>query len=306
LLENLVQCKLERQVYESQVGLALLGDTRVQKAILIVGPPGCGKSTLLEHTLSTCGHSKANGAGSELFTQDDTGANARAHHLGDRVTIVDEFPSVAVARDENLFKRMVTHDAVRCKILYQDTGDHQWTPKLIFATNDIPQFADASGAIKRRIYPIQCGEPIREPDIYYADKLMSERSAWARKCIVCALAILGHFGGSLPECEHVEEFIAAIAAEGDPIKSWVHEECELGDPRYYMERPDILHEAWRRWQFRNDEQKVGRYTFIKKLLAYAPYGLKRGRDCRKGEDVDVIRGIRLREETRVKLASTIE
>ncbi len=215
-------------VYKTHIGLALIRDTQLHYACVLLGPPRSGKTTLLRLANAMCGLSDSSFAGPSLFSRETEGKRSRAKWNDRLVACVDELP-VEALKDEEIFKIMVSHGGVEMRLIGKDEQtENQWRPKLLLATNETPRFRDLSGAMRERIIilevPHRRGESDR--DIHLLQRLLSERSMFAASCIVSAKEALRT--GYYPQSESMRQALDTIVKQANPLQTFVAEYCILG------------------------------------------------------------------------------
>lgn len=234
---------LDRQTYAAHVGLALLRDTRLHKAMLLYGPPRSGKSTLLQLANLITGNDPTSNAGPELFDRETEGLRSRAVWNGRRLVTLEELPSEAL-RSEELVKAMTAHGGVAQRRLHRhEETSNQWTPKLLMATNEPPRYSDRTGALTERLTYVRCPNhrPEDQRDIHLLDKLTAELGGFAAHCLAMAQAALAI--GRYPESDAARALRAEIETSGDPLKLFVAECCVFAPAEHIA--TDDLYSAYR-------------------------------------------------------------
>jgi putative DNA primase/helicase len=216
-----------RVAYMVHIGLALLGDTRLHRSLLLLGPPRSGKTTLLALANAMVGTEPFAFAGATLFDRASEGLFSRASWSDKPLVCLDELP-IESLRSEETFKQMAAHSGVSQRQMWShETISNLWRPKLLMSTNEAPEYHDRSGALTERLLIVEC--PNRRPedgrDIYLLDRLLPERGALARKCIRTALVTLQLM--VYPESSAMRARRTHIEVAGDTLKTWIHEECVL-------------------------------------------------------------------------------
>lgn len=130
-------------------GYTLLGDTRFQKMLLLVGPPASGKSTIvnvLEHILgddNVC-CPQLSSLGGNFALQSLIGklliAIPDARLAGDKaVPVLERILSIAAGDRLQIDRKFLEPVSIRLN------------GKILIATNELPRFSDDSGALLRRL-----------------------------------------------------------------------------------------------------------------------------------------------------------
>lgn len=225
-----------RLAYMTHIGLALCGDTRTHKFIILIGPGRSGKSTCLALANAACGHRPAGNAGPDLFSRELEGMRSRATWSSRRLVTLEELP-VEALRNEEAIKAMSAHGGVSMRHLFQrESTDNPWLPKLLMATNERPRYSDRSGALTKRLVPVRCpnvrsedpGAPVETRiNTYLLDSLLGELPGFAAACIDRALAALSLGTGAYPMSADMRQLRTEIEQQGDSLKAWIRDECEL-------------------------------------------------------------------------------
>lgn len=248
-----------RAAYQAHIGLALISDTKLHKALLAKGPPRSGKSTLLALANSVCGNDAYAGAGPELFDRETEGLRSRSTWNGRRLVTIEELP-VEALRNEELFKAMTAHSGVAQRRLHQpEATSNQWLPKIFMATNEAPRYSDRSGALTERLIIISCPNSRSEGqrDIHLLDKLLPELGTFAATCIRQAWATLA--AGHYPQSDVMRRELAEIEQSGDAVKSFVIEECVI-EPDAWTDTA-TLYAAYRTYCEENGHSAMSKNKF---------------------------------------------
>jgi putative DNA primase/helicase len=249
-----------RRAYMTHVGLSLIGDRSLHKALVLLGPPRSGKTTLLKLAQLTLGVAPGQFPSAILFSSQGRGANSRAtwRDHSPRLVCLDEFPEEAVRDEgEDLFKSMTAHGGVAMWHTYQrEHADNVWTPKLLFATNNRMRYRDPSGALTRRLLVVSCpnGLPDHKLDGNLLNKLSTELGAFAAQCI--QLALEAQKNHAYPESAAMRALLADIERSGDAVKLWASEQCIL-DPNTFTST-QILYGHFKLWCEENGLHAVSR------------------------------------------------
>ncbi len=232
---NMIPNRHGIQAYAAHIGLALIGDTLMHKALVALGQTRSGKSTLLDLAHLVCGLPAKQYVPDDVFSTELEGKRSRYTHGKKRIACVDEVPAEAL-HDEEIFKQMSAHSGVPMRgINKDDLIDNQWRPKLLLNSNDDPHYKDISGAIKQRLIIIRCpNQRFEEPEDdqpgqnkKLLDDLAPEIGAFAWSCIVYALEVLEK--GYYPQSATMKRELDQIATAGNPLKACIEDKFIL-DP----------------------------------------------------------------------------
>ncbi|MDP9315573.1 MAG: phage/plasmid primase, P4 family [Chloroflexota bacterium] len=218
---------MAQRAYMAHIGLALLGDVLLHKAVLLLGPPRSGKSTALMLANAVCGNAPEANAGPALFNAELEGMRSRAVWNGKRIVTIEELPTEAL-RNEEIFKAMTAHGGVAARRMnVLETLNNRWTSKLLMATNEAPRYADRSGALTQRLIVIRCpnGRIEEQLDVHLFERLMPELGAFAAACITEARKV--RTAGRYDQSPAMLAELAAIETDGDAVKSFVLDMCVI-------------------------------------------------------------------------------
>lgn len=251
---------------QEMFGYVLVPDTTQQKIFLLVGPPRSGKGTIARVLAHLVGTENAcaptlNSIGGEFGLQPLIGkqlAIVSDMRLGGRTD-----PAVVA---ENLL-RISGEDMVTANRKYKSAWSGRLAVRFLVMTNEIPKFADASGALASRFVPLVMSESfLGREDPGLANALMRELpgilcwavEGWRR------LRDRGHF--VLPEA--ARETMQTMSDLASPVSAFVRDECEVA-PDAQVPTKDLFNA----WQVRC--QARGEYagtdgTFGKDLRAVLP------------------------------------
>lgn len=228
---------------QEMFGYVLVPDTTQQKIFLLVGPPRSGKGTIarvlteLVGPANTCAPT-LNSIGGEFGLQPLIGkqlAIVSDMRMGQRTD-----PAVVA---ENLL-RISGEDMVTANRKYKSAWSGRLAVRFLVMTNEIPKFADASGALASRFVPLAMSESfLGREDPGLANALMRELpgilcwavEGWRR------LRDRGHF--LLPEA--ARETMQTMSDLASPVSAFVRDECELA-PNAKVPTRDLFN-AWQVW-----------------------------------------------------------
>ncbi len=227
-LEQTMPDEAGRRAYMAHIGLALLGDSRLHKAVLLLGPRRSGKSTALKLANAAAGNQPDANAGTELFSSELEGMRSRVRWNSRRLVTLEELPAEAL-RNEEIFKAMTAHGGVSMRGMnVLEKTDNRWLPKLLMATNEAPRYSDRSGALTERLVIVRCPNTRAEQDrdIYLFDSFQVELGAFAAACLTEAEALLKT--GRYDQSDAMRKELETIETHGDNVKLFVGDMCILG------------------------------------------------------------------------------
>jgi putative DNA primase/helicase len=275
------------------IGYLLTLDTRQQKIAMLIGPPRSGKGVITRVIHKLVGE-----------------ANTVAPTLAGLATNFGLWPllgkSVAIVSDARMGGRV--DSSIVCERLLSISGEDALTvdrknlqpvtgklpTRLMIVSNELPRFADASGALAGRMLILRLKQSFygRE-DQGLTDRLLGELpgillwavAGWAR------LRERGHFvqPASGDELRQQMEDITS------PVGEFVRTCCQL-DPAFVISI-DEIYEAWKRWCETTGRKNVGaRQMLGRDLLACLPKLRTVQRRDANQERFRGYEGIRVRED----------
>jgi putative DNA primase/helicase len=270
----------------------LSGRTKLQKVLLIVGPPRSGKGTILRILTDLLGTASV---ASTTFTAlaDNFGLESL---LGKRVAIIPDArlsgrTDVVAAIERLLSISGEDLQSVNRKNRQRVTA--RLRVRFVLASNEIPRLPDASGAIGSRFHILNTPNTwLDREDRDLVEKLATEMPGiliWAAK----GWSRLVRQGMRFTQNEAASDYRRELEDLSSPIKAFVRECCNIGSG-YEVEIP-VLYHAWAAW---NEERKreVGPENFFgRELRAAAPHVRSRQTRDPHGKRIRVYDGIGLKE-----------
>lgn len=256
-----------RCAYMVHIGLALCGDVGQHKALVLWGPPRSGKTTALALAQKATGQPMMSFAHQVLFEGTSHGGDSRAQWRHRPVVCLDEWPEDALrdCTSEEFMKGMIAHSGVTVReMYYSEDTDNRWCAKLMFATNNMPQFKDPSGALMRRLmfisFPTSLPDASLDPDLPL--KFEPELPGFVAACIDLAQHALDL--NVYPESDAMRELRDRIECNSDGLKLWIRDECEF-DPEGWTPSAE-LYSAYRSYSGENGLATMSHENMSKALL----------------------------------------
>ncbi|HJU18593.1 MAG TPA: phage/plasmid primase, P4 family [Stellaceae bacterium] len=279
------------ETLQEMFGLALTGDTRHQKAFLIVGPKRSGKGTIARVLARMVGADNT-----VAPTLAGLGMNfGLAPLIGKRLAIISDARLGGRADQAAIAERLLSitgEDAITIdrKFLAAWTGRLQ--VRFLILSNELPRLADTSGALASRFIVLTLAQSFYgKEDRGLADRLFAELpgilnwaiAGWRR------LNERGHFRQPDSAAEAVRE----LEDLGSPIGAFLRERCEIGAG--FQATADDLFKTWRWWCESQGRDKPGNAQSFGRDLRAAEPRLKMSRP-RTGDEgrKRVYEGIRIR------------
>jgi putative DNA primase/helicase len=268
-------------------GYCLTANTAQQKAFLIVGPKRSGKGTI--------GRVMRRVAGAENVVAPTLATLSTnfglAPLIGKRLAIISDARLGGRADQHAIAERLLSitgEDAITIDRKYRNAWTGRVQTRFIILSNELPQLADASGAMPSRFVVLVLTTSFygRE-DLGLTDCLLCERPGILNWSItgLNRLRHRGHFvqpASASEAVQHLEDL-------GSPISAFIRDRCRIG-PEYRVDRT-LLFEEWRKWSAQQGFDKPGtQASFGKSLMAAFP-GLGRSQPREEGKRLNLYQGI---------------
>jgi len=251
-------------------GYCLTGDTRQQKAFLIIGPKRSGKGTIARVL------SKLIGADNSIApTLAGLGTNfGLAPLIGKRVAIISDARLGGRADQHAIAERILSitgEDAITIDRKYSPAWTGQLQTRFVIISNELPRLADASGALASRFIVLLLENSFYgKEDQGLTGKLLTELPGilnWA----ITGWHRLTNFGffqqptSALDAAQQLEDL-------GSPIGAFIREKCKTGAG--HQSEVDEMFQAWCDWCANQGRDHPGtKQSFGRDLHAACP-GLK--------------------------------
>jgi putative DNA primase/helicase len=271
-------------------GYFVSGDTRQQKAFLIVGPKRGGKGTIARALTALLGGD--NVAGPTLASL--------AEHFG-LAPLIGK--SAAIVSDARLSGRTDQHiiaerllsisgeDRLTIDRKYRDPWAGRLSAPFLILSNELPRLADASGALASRFVLLMMQRSFYgQEDLNLANKLSQELPGILNWSLIGLdrLNCRGHFVSPKSSAEALHE----LEDLSSPIGAFIRECCVVApDKTAYTEK---MYSRWQLWCSANNRLSGTAQTFGRDLRAAVP-GLtsERPRGGAEPERKRVYRGVGL-------------
>lgn len=290
-----------RETFFELAGCWLMGEPRFQKILVLVGKPGTGKDTLITMVGSLLGGAYG-------------GMNYKDYNR-------NGFPKEPfIGKRLYSFSDMRRFDPNFVELLIQVSGRSKQTVRLpygkrsidvilnlqfVIMENNPPQMDDAANALARRLIAILMGESaVGREDFFLGAKLAGEASWWLRKLIDGYDRAMKR--GRIEQPKSGEELRLRILKKSNPYRAFADELLECGGDYWIFkdsrQEGDTAHvgvmEAWRTWcQVNHPEGLVIDKNVLCDALINLSIGIKPGHKGSRGNQVPILRGVRLKEQS---------
>ena len=272
-------------------GLLLTGDTRHQKAFLLVGPIRSGKGTIARVLTALLGGDNVAGPTLSGLSQNFGLApligkplaiisDARLGGRTDAQVIVERL--LAITGEDRL--------SIDRKFLPAWTG--QLPTRFLILSNELPKLTDASGAIASRFILLRLVQSFYgHEDLLLTGKLLKELPAILNWAIAGRdrLAGRGHFVQPDLAAQAIKELCDLASPVGAFIRDW----CVINS--HLCVECEVLYEAWVRWCGEQHRDHPGTIqTFGRDLRAVVPdLNITQLRDPKTGKRLRYYQGVAL-------------
>jgi putative DNA primase/helicase len=272
-------------------GYVISGATNLQKILGILGPIRSGKGTICRILKGLVGERNVTAPTLSSF-----GQNFGLQDLiGKPVAIIGDV-RLGGGEQHAVVERLLSisgEDTITLDRKYRDPWTGQLPTRIMFVSNELPRFGDASGAIATRCLLLETTRSfLGEEDPDLTARLLPELPAilsWALDGLQ-TLSELGWF----TEPHSSVDARTVLADLVSPVSAFVRERCDRGA----LLEVEIkkLYRAWREWAEDNGHKPGSAQTFGRNLRAVIS-GLRVTRPRTGGDDrVRVYSGVGLKDE----------
>jgi putative DNA primase/helicase len=248
-------------------GLALTGDTRHQKAFLMVGPKRSGKGTIARILTRLIGTENT-----VAPTLADLGTNfGLAPLIGKRMAIISDARLGGRADQQAIAERLLSitgEDTITVDRKYMPAWTGRLEVRFLILSNELPRLVDASGALVSRFIVLMLTNSFYgKEDHGLTDRLLMEMpgilnwaiAGWQR------LYMRGYFQQPKSAAEAVQD----LEDLGSPISAFLRAACVV-EPGRVVEI-SRLYEVWAGWSKEQGRERPGTaQTFGRDLRAAVP------------------------------------
>ena len=274
------------QFVQEWFGYCLVQDTSLQRFVIVEGPGANGKSVLLETLEALVGKENC----SSVALEDFRDRFALSPTVGKLVNIVSEIGDVRHLPEATL-KAFVAGESMSFDRKFQQPLQVNATARLVFATNRVPEFADRSEGVWRRLIILPTRQVIapeqQDPDL--PQKLRQELPGifdWAVQGL-----------GRLRQQRRFTEPEVVIEARQkhreacDPVGAFLAERV-VEDPNEKVMTADLMG-AYQEWADEREHPYVGANQFGKGIKLLFPAAGRKKLPCPGGKRSWGYKGLKL-------------
>jgi putative DNA primase/helicase len=286
------------QTFLEWVWYVLSGRTDLQKMLLLIGPKRSGKGTLARIMTALVG--KENVGGPSLA---DFGKQFGLEDLVDKPLAIIGDARMPSSGEREILGNLLSisgEDTIRADRKHRDAWVGRLPTRITILSNELPSFADSSGAIASRFIILRMTQSfIGREDKDLEQRLMAELPGIFNMVLDAGEALEQR--GHLVEPDSSETARSILSDTTAPIEVFL-EECfvENPDPEAAV-KVDWIFWAWEDWSNSNGRGAfIGtREGFAKRLLSARP-GVRRTRPRVDGAQVPHYQGVLLNEALMAK------
>lgn len=275
-------------------GYLLSGRTDLQKMMMLIGVSRSGKGTIARLLREMVSPQAYIG----LSSRDIAGEFGLAPLIGKTLAVFSDDRMTVRGNDvvENIL-RITGEDEVTAN----RKGVTHWhgvlNARLMFMSNEVPTFPDASQAIMNRILPLYMGVSWSgQEDPELLEKLVLELPGvfnWAME----GMDRLSASGGRFTYAASAERVAELLRAGASPLAEFVGRACVVG-PEHWVSK-DELFERWKLYCIDAGHDHGSKVHFYRKLFAAYGNKIQESRRGGKGAQVRGYSGIALKDDRRV-------
>ncbi|WP_394867732.1 phage/plasmid primase, P4 family [Staphylococcus haemolyticus] len=247
---------------QKALGYSLTGSTREQVMFILFGKGRNGKSIFVETIAEILGDYSNNMQAKSLMVKKNDNVNTDIARLSKARFVTSSEPNEGFRFDEGLIKQITGGDKVTARFLYAE--EFEYTPKfkIWVSTNHKPIIRGTDDGIWRRLvlipFDVQIPEEKVDKDLKY--KLLREAPAILNWMAEGAYMWMRE-GLELPE--KLKDAGQTYRTEMDVVEQFIQEKCKRAED--VKETGKALYEEYKKWADENNEYKMDKNKFGKKL-----------------------------------------
>ncbi|WP_145423000.1 phage/plasmid primase, P4 family [Staphylococcus hominis] len=247
---------------QKALGYSLTGSTREQVMFILFGKGRNGKSIFVETIAEILGDYSNNMQAKSLMVKKNDNVNTDIARLSKARFVTSSEPNEGFRFDEGLIKQITGGDKVTARFLYAE--EFEYTPKfkIWVSTNHKPIIRGTDDGIWRRLvlipFDVQIPEEKVDKDLKY--KLLREAPAILNWMAEGAYMWMRE-GLELPE--KLKDAGQTYRTEMDVVEQFIQEKCKRAEG--VRETGKALYEEYKKWADENNEYKMDKNKFGKKL-----------------------------------------
>ncbi|MCM1987779.1 phage/plasmid primase, P4 family [Methanococcoides seepicolus] len=237
----------DQQVLVEWVGYSLIPDTRMQKAVMVLGNGSNGKSVYLKLLTQFIG--KKNTSGESLQNLENNRFST-ANLYGKLINVFPDLANIKIY-DNSTFKTLCGGDRIRGERKFEGAFEFENTARLIFSANELPPIRNGSFADFRRWILIDFPNTFegKTADKNLIDKLVTpeELSGFLNKALTALKVLLANEEFSYNKS--VEDVKRMYLLNSNSVAVFVDECIELSNEDTSKH---LVYEEYKQWCIGND------------------------------------------------------
>jgi len=254
------------------MGYTLVGDTRQQKALLVVGPRRSGKGTIGRVWTALVG--QGNVAGPTISSL--AGDFGLWSLIGKTLAIVSDarFHGEKVPTGIERLLCIIGEDILTVPRKFLMSVDMRLGTRFVFLTNELPQFRDSSAALAGRFLILRLTESFYgKEDLTLIDRLLRELPGILQWALDGLRRLRGRGRFVVPTSS--EEAVQELEDLASPVGAFIRECCAVGVGKRVNQ--DALYTRWNEWCRQQGRGHPGTAAGFGKDLKAAVPGIRRRR-----------------------------
>jgi P4 family phage/plasmid primase-like protien len=263
-LEEVLPPAAKRNLLQEFAGLCLCFDTSFHKLLLMVGDGQNGKSVVTDVLTALLGPDNVTNVPLGQFGD----RFAIAPTIGKLANIVSEIGDIRIVA-EDVLKAIASGDRIKVEFKYRNPTHAKPTVRLIFATNTLPRFSDATEGIWRRLLILEfdVAIPPDQQDRKLSERICKEELPGIFNWAICGLRRLRKNGAfTIPKS--TTRAIAQHRRESNPVR-WFLEENYEPSPKARVPTKQA-YEEYCRWSYNQNLDPVRDAEFGREVFRVFP------------------------------------
>jgi putative DNA primase/helicase len=277
-------------------GYVISGRLDLQKIFVMVGPTRGGRGVIARIETALIG--KDNVAGPTLTSFGEPFGLQPL--VGKSLAIISDARSGGGKDSSIVVERMLSisgEDALDINRKNRGYWHGKLGVRLHVISNELPRFADASGAIIGRLVVLLTTESwLGREDLDLERKLRRELSGILNFALDGLQRLTVDNKNKFTRLKAADEAIQQMRDLASPVGAFVREKCRLGTGDEYEVEVDTLYDIHKTWRVGNDYRRIDKGKFGRDLKAACPSVQKVRAKDETGRRYHVYRGIRLRTQ----------
>lgn len=264
-----------RLALQEFAGYVVSGRTHMHKGLLIIGPTRAGKGVIERVLKNLVGVQNAATPNLDSLGSD----SGPAALIGKPLAVIGDARAVQPSRSSRvteLLLNIIGEDGVSLFRKYESNWDGQLPTRFVLASNEVPRFADASGAVVGRFISMRLVKSYKGREDKTLDKRLEGEMPGILNWALDGLKRLeqqGHF----TEPDTMKEMTEHLEGLASPVSQFIADCLEVTAERTDMVPRSEVYRAWKNWHEDNGTQSANAEVMCNRLQAADPrisYGMR--------------------------------